>query len=94
MRPIRHWSTDAVIGYVLLVFLTNALVNLTHFLAGNTAVKNLKILKKYLNNLTVCVIYPKNWFRMAVISNFSDEMKALFGDFIRKYGEIEPKIVV
>ncbi len=93
MRPIRHWSDDAVIGYVLLVFLTNALANLTHFLAGNTAVKNLKILKKYLNNLTVSVIYPKNWFRMAVISNFSDEMRALFGDFIQKYGEIEPEIV-
>lgn len=94
MRPIRHWSTDAVIGYVLLVFLTNALVNLTHFLAKNPVVKNLKVLKKYLNNLTVCIIYPKNWFRMVVISNFSDEMRALFGDFIRKYGEIEPKIVV
>lgn len=94
MRPIRHWSTDAVIGYLLLVFLTNALVNLTHLLAKNSPVKNLKVLKKYLNNLTVCIIYPKNWFRMAVISNFSDEMMALFGDFIRKYGEIEPKIVV
>jgi transposase len=93
MRPIRHWSVNAVIGYVLLVFLTNALANLTHFLAGSSAVKNLKLLKKYLNNLTVTVIYPKNWFRMAVISNFSDETRALFGDFVRKYGEIEPKIV-
>ena len=78
---------------MLLVFLTNALANLTHFLAGSSAVKNLKLLKKYLNNLTVTVIYPKNWFRMAVISNFSDETRALFGDFVRKYGEIEPKIV-
>jgi transposase len=93
MRPIRHWSVNAVIGYVLLVFLTNAIANLTHFLAGSSAVKNLKLLKKYLNNLTVTVIYPKNWFRMAVISNFSDETRALFGDFVRKYGEIEPKIV-
>lgn len=93
MRPIRHWSEDAVIGYVLIVFLTNALANLTHFLAKADAGRNLKILKKYLNNLTVTVIYPKNWFRMAVISNFSGEMKALFGDFIQKYGEITPEIV-
>ena len=93
MRPIRHWSTKAVIGYILLVFFTNALANLTHLLAKNSPVKNLKVLKKYLNNLTVAVIYPKNWFRMAVISNFSDEMRALFGDFIRKYGEITPEIV-
>ncbi len=92
MRPIRHWSDNAVIGYVLLVFLTNALANLTQFLASNSLVKNLKVLKKYLNNLTVSVVYPKNWFRMAVISNFSAEMKALFGDFIRKYGEFEPQI--
>ncbi len=93
MRPIRHWSYNAVIGYILLVFLTNALVNLTHFLTKNPLVKNLKVLKKYLNNLTVTVIYPKNWFRMTVISNFSAELKAIFGDYIKKYGEIEPKIV-
>jgi len=92
MRPIRHWSSNAVIGYILLVFLTNALVNLTHFLAKADVSRNLKILKKYLNNLTVTVVYPKNWFRMAVISNFSEEMRALFGDFIQKYGEIEPQI--
>ena len=91
MRPIRHWSKNAVIGYVLLVFLTNALANLTQFLTKNSLVKNLKVLKKYLSNLTVCVIYPKNWFRIAVVSNFSAEMKAMFGDFVKKYGEIEPQ---
>ena len=88
MRPIRHWSKNAVIGYVLLVFLTNALVNLTQFLCKNPLVQNLKLLKKYLNNLTLAVIYPQNGLRMAVISNFSAEMKALFGDFIRKYGDL------
>ncbi len=92
MRPIRHWSKNAVIGYVLVVFLTNALVNLTQFLSKNPLVKNLKVLKKYLNNLTLSVIYPKKWFRMAVISNFSAEMRALFGDFVLKYGEIQPNI--
>lgn len=89
MRPIRHWSDAAVIGYVLLVFLTNALANLTQFLAGSSLVKNLKVLKKYLSNLTLSVFYPKNWFRVAVISNFSAEMRALFGDFVRKYGVFE-----
>ena len=92
MRPIRHWSKYAVIGYLLLVFLTNALKNLTQIKVKNPLVKNFKLLKKYLNNLTVSVFYPKNGFRMAVISNFSAEMKALFGDFIRKYGEIELNI--
>lgn len=93
MRPIRHWSDNAVIGYVLLVFLTNVLSNLTQILAKSNVGKNLKVLKKYLNNLTVSVIYPKNWFRLVVISNFSAEMRALFGDFIKRYGEIEPSIV-
>jgi len=91
MRPIRHWSKNAVIGYVLLVFLTNALVNLTQFLTKNSLVKNLKVLKKYLSNLTVCVIYSKNWFGIPFVSNFSAEMKAIFGDFVKKYGEIEPQ---
>jgi transposase len=92
MRPIRHWSDAAVIGYVLLVFLTNAIVNLTLLLSKNPLVKNLKVLKKYLNNLTVSVIYPKGWFKIEAITNFSDEMRALFGDFLKKYGQIEPQI--
>ena len=29
LRPMRHWSTDAIIGYVLVIFLTNFFVNLT-----------------------------------------------------------------
>ena len=29
LRPIRHWSKHAVIGYVLIVFLTKVLVSLT-----------------------------------------------------------------
>ena len=90
MRPIRHWSKNAVIGYVLLVFLTNALNNLTQLFAKSPVVRNLKVLKKYLNNLTVTVIYPKNSLRMTVISNVSDEIRALFGEFVRRYEEIEP----
>lgn len=44
-RPMRHWSKDAVIGYMLVVFLTNFLINLTLLFAKNPLVKNLKLLK-------------------------------------------------
>lgn len=80
LRPIRHWSKKAVIGYILIVFLTNCLIKLTHFLSKNIAVKNLKLLKKFLNNLTVTVIYRKNGLREKVFSNFSEEICGLFGE--------------
>lgn len=85
LRPIRHWSTNAIIGYLFIVFLTNCLVNLTHFLAKLPVVKNLKLLKKYLNNLTLTVVYPKNRFRFTVLSNISVEILSILGDCIYKY---------
>jgi len=85
LRPMRHWSTNALIGYLFIVFLTNCLINLTHFLAKLPVVKNLKLLKKYLNNLTLTVVYPKNRFRFSVLSNISEEIKAILGDFVNKY---------
>ena len=80
LRPIRHWNRQAVIGYLLIVFLTNCLVKLTHFLSKNSVVKNLKLLKKYLNNLTVTIIYRKNGLRERIFSNFCGEIRGLFGD--------------
>ena len=80
LRPIRHWSKKAVIGYILIVFLTNCLIRLTHFLSKNTVVKNLKLLKKFLNNLTVTIIYRKNGLRERIFSNFCEEIRGLFGD--------------
>jgi len=80
LRPIRHWNKTVVIGYLLIVFLTNCLVKLTHFLSKNPVVKNLKLLKKYLNNLTVTIIYPKNSLRYCVLSNYSEEIKEIFGE--------------
>lgn len=80
LRPIRHWSKKAVIGYLLIVFLTNCLIKLTHFLSKNTVVKNLKLLKKFLNNLTVTVIYRKNGLRERIFSNFCEEIREIFGD--------------
>ncbi len=80
LRPIRHWNKTVVIGYLLIVFLTNCLIKLTHFLSKNPVVKNLKLLKKYLNNLTVTIIYPKNGLKYEVLSNFSKEVRAILED--------------
>jgi len=85
LRPIRHWSTTAIVGYLFIVFLTNCLINLTHFIAKLPVVKNLKLLKKFLNNLTLTVVYPKNRFRFQVLANVSPEIKDILGDFIYKY---------
>jgi transposase len=85
LRPIRHWSRLAIIGYLVIVFLTNCLINLTLFLAKNPLVKNVKLLKKYLNNLTLTVVYPKNRFRFSVLANISEEIKSILGDWLDKY---------
>ena len=89
LRPMRHWSKFAVIGYLFIVFLTNCLHSLTLILTKNPEVKNLKLLKKYLNNLTVTVIYPKKAFRIALLSNISPVTEAIFGNFIHKYGSLD-----
>ncbi|MBI2630574.1 hypothetical protein HYW76_05740 [Candidatus Pacearchaeota archaeon] len=80
LRPIRHWNKQVVIGYLLIVFLTNCLVKLTHFLSKNSVVKNLKLLKKFLNNLTITIIYQKNSLRNKVLSNFSEEIRHILGE--------------
>ncbi len=85
LRPIRCWSKWSVIGYLLIVFLTNCIINLTLFLSKNPVVKNVKLLKKYLNNLTLTVVYPKNRFRFTVLSNISQEIRSIFGNYIDKY---------
>jgi len=77
MRPIRHWSDNAVIGFVLIVFLTKVLVSLTEFLCKNPVVKNLKVLKKYLINLTLTIVYPKFGFGIRIISNYLPELRLL-----------------
>src|SRR3989344_1255841 len=80
LRPIRHWNRSQICSFLLIVFLTNCLVKLTHFLSKNSVVKNLKLLKKYLNNLTVTIIYRKNELREKVFSNFSQEVRAILQD--------------
>jgi transposase len=89
LRPIRHWSKHAVIGYVLIVFLTKVLTSLTQFLSKNPVVKNLKILKKYLTNLTLTIVYPAFGYAVRIISNFSPELEPILGDFVKRYGNLK-----
>lgn len=85
LRPFRHWTENAVKGIVLIVFLASALARLTQFFSQNSLVKNLKLLKKYLTHLTLSVVHMKNGRKMTFVSNFSEEMRALFGKFLQKY---------
>lgn len=90
LRPMRHWSRLAIIGYLVIVFLTNCLISLAHFLSKNSIVKNLKLLKKFLNNLTVTFIYPVNGLRYEVLSNILPETASILGDSIRQFREKPP----
>lgn len=92
LRPIQHWSKPAVLGYILVVFLTNCLINLTLFLAKKTLVRNARLLKKYLNNLTLTVVYHPKCFRFTILSNISKEIRSVLGDFILKYEDKSLKL--
>ena len=85
LHPIRHWNKWMVVGYILLVFLTNFFISLSLYLAKNPLVKNVKLLKKYMMKLTVTVVYPETGFRFHVISNITDEIRSILGDYIDKY---------
>ena len=85
LRPMRHWSKDAIIGYILVIFLTNFLINLTLLRAKDPVVKNTKLLKKYLRKLTLVIIYPPTGFKFQILANICPEITAILGDFIKKY---------
>jgi hypothetical protein len=51
--------------------------------------KNLKVLKNFLMNLTLTIVYPSFGFGVRIISNFLPKLRPLFGDFIKKYGSLE-----
>ena len=73
-------------GYLVVIFLTNFLINLTLLKSeGQALVKNVKLLKKYLMKLTVTIVYPPNGFKFHVISNISEEIRSIMGDYIDKY---------
>jgi transposase len=87
LRPIRHWSKLMVLGYLFVVFLTNCVVSLTRFLSPNSLVKNVKLLKNFLQNLTVTVVYPRNGFRLRLLSNVSPEIESVLGGFVGNFGQ-------
>jgi transposase len=92
LRPIRHWSTKAIIGYLTVVFLANYITNLTLILSKNPLVKNVKLLKKYLNNLALTVAYPPKSFKFRILSNVSEEIMSILGDFVQKYEDKSLKL--
>lgn len=92
LTPIRHWSKYALIGYLLIIFLANFLINLTLFLAQKPIVRNVKLLKKYLNNLTLTVVYPPNGFKFRILSNISEEITSILGAFVRNYEDKSLKL--
>jgi transposase len=85
LRPIRHWNNQCVIGIFFISFLANMLINLTQYVRNIAPRKNVKLLKKHLQNLTLTVVYPKNRFQFTILSNVSPEIVGLFGDFLRRY---------
>ncbi len=88
LRPIRHWSKNAITGIFFVSFLANLLVNLTLYLRRKVLsgkLKNVKLLKKYLINLTLTVVYPRNRFKFRVLSNISPPIQDIFGGFVWKY---------
>lgn len=85
LRPIRHWNKYCVIGIFFISFLANMLINLTQLMQNILPRKNVKLLKKHLQNLTLTFVYPENGFKFTILSNVSPEIVGLFGDFLRRY---------
>jgi len=50
IRPVRHWNKWTIMGYILLIFLTNFLVQLTLLRSEAIISTNLKRLKKIITN--------------------------------------------
>ena len=87
LRPMRHWTTNAIIGHIILVFLTNALINLTQLRAKDLDIKNTKLLKKYLNKLTLATIHHSDGKKMHYLANICPEIRAILEGFLQKYEE-------
>ena len=85
LGPVRHWNKWTIIGIFLVCFLANFIINLTLLLAEKPLVKNVKLLKKFLINLTLTVVYPKSGFKFTILSNVSLQILSVFGDFVWKY---------
>jgi transposase len=92
LRPIRHWNKNCVIGIFFISFLANMLINLTQLIRKISPRKNVKLLKKHLQNLTLTVVYPENRFKFTILSNVTPEIIGLFGDFLRRYEDKSLKL--
>ena len=90
LRPINHISKEAIIGYMVIVFLANCIIKLSHLLNNTNVDKNLKSLKKTLNCLTLTTIYDKSVFKFSVLSNISDEIRTILGDSLKEFSEKPP----
>jgi len=90
LRPINCITKEAIIGYLVIIFLTNCLVRLSHYLNKDIVDKNLKLLKKKLGSLTVTVIYDQSVFRFSVLSNISPEIRQILGDSLKEFREKPP----
>lgn len=90
LRPINHISKETIIGYMVIVFLANLIVQLSHLSNNGNVDKNLKLLKKSLNRLTVTMIYDKSILKFSVLSNISDEIRKILGDSLNNFKEKPP----
>jgi len=93
LRPINHITKEAVIGYLIVVFIANCIIQLSHFLSKSNVDKNLKLLKKTLNCLTVTFIYDKSVLGFSVLSNISQEIREILGDSLKEFREKPPNWV-
>ena len=90
LRPINYITKEAIIGYLVIIFLTNCLVQLSRFLNKDIIDKNLKLLKKKLGSLTVTVIYSESVFKFSILSNISPEIRQILGDSLKEFREKPP----
>lgn len=90
LRPINHISKEAIIGYMIVIFIANLIVQLSHYLNKDNVDKNLKLLKKTLNCLTVTYVYDKSALRFSVLSNISQEIREILGNSLKEFSEKPP----
>jgi len=92
LRPIRHWSPLAVKGYLLLTFLTNFLVNLTLYLAKKPLVRDIRLLRKFLNNLDTYSRISSKYLQIYCTVQYFKRSDQYFRDIIKKYDDDSLKL--
>jgi len=88
LRPIRHWNNDAIMGIFFICFLANLIIYLTELKGENHAPEkrsNVKCLKKSLISLSLTVAYPESGFKFTVLSNVSEKILQLLGDYVWEF---------